>query len=73
VCEGWMRERNKLDNPTLLVGNHIQDMHSIFDNMSIHLDIIRKMDRKPFLKWIEENIKNIKEVSIFCDYNTLGD
>ena len=70
-CEGWMHERNKLDNPTLLIGNHIQDMHGIFDNMSTHLDVISKIDRKLFVNWIEENIKNIKEVTIFCDYYTL--
>jgi len=63
-CEGWNREINKLNNPTLFIGNHIQDMHYIFDNMSTQLDIISEMDRSLFIKWIEENITEVNITDI---------
>ena len=70
-CEGRNRAKNLIDNPTLLIGHHIQEMNLIFDNMSEKLDSIRDMDRTIFIKWTEKNIQNFKEVSIFCDYCTL--
>jgi hypothetical protein len=71
LCRCENSGKNKIDNPTLLIGTHMKDMNDIFDNMSEHLDDIRIMNRPTFIKWTEKSIQHFKEVSIFCDYCSL--